>query len=258
MSNLAKLFDIKNKTAIVTGSARGNGKAIALGLAELGANVIGIDILSKELFKLSSLAKKNKLNIKTFVCDLNKSEDIINCLKAITKKNRKIDILINNAGVTYPESFFNYNIKKWEDTYNINLKAPFIISQQIACIMKKNKKGSIINITSLAQKFAFSNNPAYGSFKSALAILSKNMAMDLGKYNIRVNNIVPGYIKTNMTKKSFSNKKLFLERKNRSMLNRWGDSKDLIGAVVYLSTESSSFVTGQDIYIDGGWSNKGI
>ena len=90
MSNLTKLFDIKNKTAIVTGSARGNGKAIALGLAELGVNVIGIDILSKELSKLSSFAKKNQLNIKTFVCDLNKSEDIINCLKAITKKIGKL------------------------------------------------------------------------------------------------------------------------------------------------------------------------
>ena len=118
--------------------------------------------------------------------------------------------------------------------------------------------GSIINITSLAAEQGFPNNVAYVSSKGGLKQLTKAMAIDLAKKNIRVNSIGPGYVKTKMTEKSYSNSKKKLERVEKSILNRWGEPNDLIGIVIFLATKSSSFVTGTNIIVDGGLSIKGI
>jgi NAD(P)-dependent dehydrogenase (short-subunit alcohol dehydrogenase family) len=122
--------------------------------------------------------------------------------------------------------------------------------------LKKN--ASIINISSISSYFGFPNNPGYVSSKSGLSGLTRSLAYDFSKKNIRVNNIVPGYIRTEMTKKSFNNKKLFNLRKSSTLLNRWGNPKDIIGACTFLVSSSSSYITGADIVIDGGWSVKGI
>jgi len=124
--------------------------------------------------------------------------------------------------------------------------------------MKKRKSGIIINITSLNAEFAFPNNPAYVSFKGALKQLTKSLALDLGKFGIRVNNIGPGYFHTNMTKKSWASKGLKKQREEKTILGRWGEPKDLAGIIIFLTSKSSSYITGQDIYVDGGWSAKGL
>ena len=116
--------------------------------------------------------------------------------------------------------------------------------------------GSIVNITSLNSELAFPNNPAYVSMKGGLKQLTKSLALDLGKYNIRVNNIGPGYIKTNMTKNSWKNKRQEIE--DRTILGRWGEPKDLIGTAVFLLSPASDYITGQDIYVDGGYLTKGM
>jgi len=124
--------------------------------------------------------------------------------------------------------------------------------------MKKNKSGSIINITSLNAELAFPNNPAYVASKGGLKMLSKALARDWGIYGIRVNNLGPGYIKTDMTEASFNNKTTRKEREERTMLGRWGEVDDLIGPCVFLASDASEYITGQDIYIDGGWLGKGL
>ena len=175
----------------------------------------------------------------------------------IEAENEKIDILVNNAGVTYGNNLFEYNDSDWEKTYQVNLKAPYVLSKRIARIMK-GSGGSIINITSLNAEMAFPDNPAYVAMKGGLKQLTKSLACDLGKYNIRVNNVGPGYMRTEMTRKSWSNLKTYEERKNKTLLNRWGESSDLIGVTVFLSSDASSYITGQDIYVDGGWLIKGL
>jgi gluconate 5-dehydrogenase len=124
--------------------------------------------------------------------------------------------------------------------------------------MAKKKSGSIVNITSLAAELGFPDNPAYVAFKGALKQLTKSAAYDLSKFNIRVNSVGPGYIKTNMTAKSWDDKKMKKERSDRTMLGRWGKSEDLIGTVIFLSSDASSYITGQDFYVDGGWTAKGL
>ncbi len=116
--------------------------------------------------------------------------------------------------------------------------------------------GSIINITSLNAELAFPDNPAYVAFKGGLKQLTKSLALDLGKYNIRVNNIGPGYMRTNMTKKGWANNRKLIE--DRTILGRWGTPDDLIGTAIFLLSSASSYITGQDIYVDGGYLTKGL
>ena len=140
---------------------------------------------------------------------------------------------------------------------NVNLRAPFILSTRLVELMKK-KGGSIINITSLSAQLGFKNNVAYVASKGGLKLMSKALANDFAKLKIRVNNVGPGYIKTNMTLKSWKNKKLHKLRQNKTLLNRWGSSQDLVGTIIFLSSDASRYITGQDIYVDGGWLAKGI
>ena len=116
--------------------------------------------------------------------------------------------------------------------------------------------GSIINITSLNAELAFPDNPAYVAFKGGLKQLTKSLALDLGKYNIRVNNLGPGYIRTNMTKKGWANNRKKIEEK--TILGRWGEPKDLVGTIIFLLSNASSYITGQDIYVDGGYLVNGL
>tara|TARA_Y100001963_G_scaffold148814_1_gene227326 strand:+ start:1306 stop:2082 length:777 start_codon:yes stop_codon:yes gene_type:complete len=255
---LEAMFSLKGKTAIVTGASGGLGRHISTSLIESGAQVVLADIDKSGLSSLIDELESKNLKASKYVLDLTEKTEIVKFVAHIKEKYGKIDILINNAGVTYPHSFFEYPEKAWDMTYKINLWAPYELSRKVAEVMKENNSGSIINITSLNAELAFPNNPAYVTFKGALKQLSKSMALELGKYNIRVNNVGPGYMKTEMTKKSWSDPVIHEERKNKTVLNRWGTPEDLAGPIVFLASDASGYVTGQDIYVDGGWLIKGL
>ena len=228
------MFSVKNKVVIVTGSSGGNGSAIVKGLEKLGAIVEGGDLPSYDI----TIDKHRKLLVQQSL-----------------NHTGKIDGLINCAGITRGNNVFDYDDEDWENTYQVNLKAPFELSREVARYMK-NSGGSIINITSLNSELGFPNNPAYVAMKGGLKQLTKSLAVDLGKYNIRVNNVGPGYIKTNMTKQGWKNNRKEIE--DRTILGRWGRPEDLVGTIVFLLTSASSYITGQDIYVDGGYLTKGL
>ena len=228
------MFSVKNKVVIVTGSSGGNGGAIVKGLEKLGAIVEGGDLPSYDI----TTDKHRKLLVQQAL-----------------NHTGKIDGLINCAGITRGNNVFDYDDEDWENTYQVNLKAPFELSREVARYMK-NSGGSIINITSLNSELGFPNNPAYVAMKGGLKQLTKSLAVDLGKYNIRVNNVGPGYIKTNMTKQGWKNNRKEIE--DRTILGRWGEPEDLIGTIVFLLASASSYITGQDIYVDGGYLTKGL
>ena len=186
---------------------------------------------------------KNKVNeVSNFRKDLEELKDHnLATQKAVNKFSDNVD-----------------KVKVSIETYNVDLKAPYVLSKMVAEEMKKKSNGSIINITSLNSELAFPDNPAYITMKGGLKQLTKSLAYDLGKHNIRVNNVGPGYMKTNMTKKSWSDPKTYEERKNKTVLQRWGKPSDLIGITVFLASDASSYITGQDIYVDGGWLIKGL
>lgn len=252
-----KYFDINDKIVIVTGGARGNGLSIAKGLFDNGAKVVLVDINKQLLNK--AYENFNDINAIKILADINRPSDRKKIIDQTLKNFSKIDCLINNSGISISNSSEKYKSGDWEKTISTNLSSIFYLTQEVAKKMIKNKiEGSIINITSLGSSFGMPNNPAYVASKGGLKYLSKAMALDWGKYNIRVNNISPGYIQTTMTKKSFDNKKTRLDRSHRTMLNRWGKPEDLVGAAIFLISSESSYITGSDLIIDGGWTAKGL
>jgi len=192
-------------------------------------------------------------------CNITNEKSVKAIINQIFKKHKSIDVLINNAGITIPQNNQKeYSKKNWEKTLNVNLTGAFICSLAVIKHMKKNHYGSIINITSLNAEKAFPKNPAYMASKGGLKMLSKSLAKDYGKFGIRVNNLGPGYIKTKMTEKSFKNEKKRKERQKHTLLDRWGNMADLLGPCIFLASDASGYVTGQDLYVDGGWLVNGL
>jgi len=247
-------FSIKDKVIIVTGGG-GTGMASVLSqeLSNLDAHVYVIDIKFQNKTTVSN-------NFLTYVkCDITKKQKFEKICEKIFKKHKKIDVLINGAGVTFPESGKNfYSSENWEKTFSVNLTAAFDCSQSVIKYMIKNKSGSIINFTSINAEMAFPNNPAYVASKGGLKMLGKALAKDWGKFGIRVNSIGPGYMKTEMTQKSWNDPKRRRARTNRTLLNRWGEKDEIVGPCIFLSSEASRYITGQDIYVDGGWLTNGL
>ena len=223
------LFSVKDKVIIVTGANGGIGKCISDKLEKHGAVVTKADLPDYDVTN-------------------NKDLDLL-------ADQEQIHGLVNCAGVTYGNNLFDYADSDWENTYKVNLKSPYELTKRVAQVMKSTG-GSIINITSLNAELAFPDNPAYIAFKGGLKQLSKSLALDLGKYNIRVNNIGPGYIRTNMTKKGWAQNRKLIE--DRTILGRWGTPEDLVGTAIFLLSNASSYITGQDIYVDGGYLTKGL
>lgn len=245
------LFSIHNKVVIITGGGRGIGKLFTNEMWKRNAIIYSID-----KFFPNIISKENYFEIK---CDIVNMRQFDRICDQIFKKHGKIDILINNAGVTFPKKTdSNYPINKWEKTLKINLTAAFMCAQSVIKFMKKQKSGSIINMTSINAELGFPNNPAYIASKGGLKMLTKSFAKDYGKYGIRVNSLGPGYIKTDMTKKSFENKKTRIAREKQTLLGKWGNAFDLVGPCIFLSSDASKYVTGQDVYVDGGWLANGL
>ena len=248
MSN-RKLFDVSQKIVVVTGSAQGNGKVIADCFSDLGAIVCYADIQSDIKVKNDKCC--------SYTLDVSSLGQIDNFYNWILDKYGKVDVLINNAGVTLAATDdIREDIDRWDITHKTNTLGAYYLSVLISGLMSKGS--SIINITSLAAELGFQGNPAYIASKGALKQLSKALAYDFSSRGIRVNSIVPGYIKTNMTKSSFNDKKLKKIRDERIMLDRWGESSDLAGACIFLSSNAASYITGIDLPVDGGWLAKGM
>ena len=249
MSYLDSVFSLSGKVAVVTGATGGIGQAITLSLAEAGASkVYALDLENKSEWTNS--------NIENYSLDLRDELQINKFVEHIEQNHATgASILVNCAGVTFTNNFFDYSNSDWDTTYKVNLLAPYLLSKGLA---KNMHDGSIINITSLNAELAFPNNPAYVTTKHGLKGLTKSLALELGRKRIRVNNVGPGYIKTEMTKKSWSNDEIHNERKKKTFLNRWGTPTDIAGTVLFLASNASSYITGQDIYVDGGWTAKGL
>ena len=254
MKKNTNLFSLKNKVVLITGAGRGIGKYLAEQIVKQDAIVFSID---KKFQK--KIPKKIK-NIFEIECDITDQPKFKKVCSEIIKKKKRIDVLINNAGVSMAnkESGKMYEKDKWDKTIEINLTSHFVCSQEVIKYMKKQKNGSIINITSINAELGFPRNPAYVASKGGLKMLGKSLAKDWGKFGIRVNNLGPGYIRTDMTGKTYANKKLKLERAKHTMLRRWGEKEDLVGPCIFLASDASKYMTGQDVYVDGGWISNSL
>ena len=252
-----KKYNLKNKTALVTGAGKGLGRACAIALSEGGSNLIIISRTKKDLSEVSKIIKKNKSKCKTYVCDLTNYKEI----KKIINEQLRIDILINNAGNNIPEHFTKVKTKNMENLVKINTIAAFNVAQLCALKMieLKNRRkigASIINISSQMGHVGGPIRSVYNMNKFGLEGLTKGMAIDLAKYNIRVNSIAPTFVVTPMTRKFLKNKKFRKETLSNIPLGRFAEMSEISSAVVFLASDAASMITGTSLLVHGGWTAK--
>ena len=252
-----KKYNLKNKTAVVTGAGKGLGRACAIALAEAGANLVIISRTEKDLNEVSRKIKKLKSKCRSYVCDITNYNEI----KEIINKQPRIDILINNAGNNIPEHFTKVKTKDMEYVVKINTIATFNLAQLCALKMieTKNRKkigGSIINMSSQMGHVGGPIRSVYNMTKFGLEGLTKGMSIDLAKYNIRVNTVCPTFVVTPMTRKFFKSKRFKKEVIGNIPLGRFAELSDVATATVFLASDAASMITGTSLLVDGGWTAK--
>jgi len=248
MSYLESVFSMSGKVCLVTGASRGIGRSLADAFHNAGAVVFGVG-RSENANEEALWAYRQ--------CDVNNKEQLTRVLQDIVAIEGKLDVLVNAAGITSNNSTADSN-PSFVQMIQTNLIAVHEICLVASGYMKVSGGGSIINITSIGSELGFAGNPGYASSKGGLKMLTKALANDLAEFNIRVNNIAPGYIRTDMTKGSYENQTLNQDRVNRMIIKRWGEAGDLSGAAILLASDASSYITGIDLFIDGGWTAKGL
>mgnify|MGYP001177577773 FL=1 len=252
-----KKYNLKNKYSLVTGAGKGLGKACAIALAEAGSNLIIISRTKKDLDGVSKIIKKLKVKCKSYTCDVTNYNEI----KTIINKQPRIDVLVNNAGNNIPEHFTKVKTKNMEYLVKINTIACFNVAQLCALkmIRLKNRKkigASIINMSSQMGHVGGPIRSVYNMNKWGLEGLTKGMAVDLAKYNIRVNTVAPTFVVTPMTKKFLKNKKFRKDTLNNIPLGRFAEMSEIASTVVFLASDAASMIHGTSILVDGGWTAK--
>ena len=252
-----KKINLRNRIALVTGAGKGLGKATSIALAEAGAKVIIVSRTLSDLIKVEKLIKKTKGSCLKFECDVTD----INQFKDVLKKIKRLDILVNNAGNNRPEHFTQVKKENMEYLVELNMKAAFNVAQMCSqkMVELKNRKkvgGSIINMSSQLGKVGAPIRSVYNMTKFGLEGLTRGMALELGKYNIRVNTVCPTFVETPMVKAFFKNKKFKQQVLENIPLGRVAQEDDVSTAVAFLAADSSNSITGTSFMVDGGWTAK--
>ncbi|MCS7179921.1 MAG: SDR family oxidoreductase [bacterium] len=248
-----ELFNLEGEKAIVTGSSQGLGKEMAIALAEAGADIAIVDINLEKGKEVVEEIKKIGRESFFIKCDVSKEKEVENMVKAVKNKFKKIDILVNNAGIVNNFPAEEMELKEWEKIMDVDLTGVFICSQKVGKIMIEQKKGVIVNIASMSGIIV--NNPQpqchYNTAKAGVIMLTKSLAAEWAKYNIRVNAIAPGYMATDMVKRAFP--KYGKKWIPLIPMGRIGNPYEIKGPVVFLCSKASSYITGSVIVMDGGY-----
>jgi len=248
---MAISFDLTGKTALVTGANTGIGQAIAVALAEAGADVaVAGRSEPAETLALIAATGRKAVNIKA---DLSSTEPVQRVIDEAVAGLGKVDILVNNAGIIRRDDLLQFSEEDWDAVIDTNLKTLFFLSQAAAKGMVERGTGKIVNIASLLTFQGGIRVPSYAAAKSGVSGVTKAMANELAPKGVQVNAIAPGYITTNNTAALVAD-----ETRNRQILERiptgrWGKPEDIAGAAVFLASEASDYVTGQVLAVDGGW-----
>ena len=245
------MFDLKGRTALVTGASRGIGLAIADGLRDAGANVAGLG-------RTDPKEVKGARSWEYLRCDITRPDEFDAACQTVIEKMGGLNIYVHAAGQSLPLSDQSTQIQRFIDTVNVNLVSAYRCITKAAECISPNAEGSVIAISSIGALAGFPDNPGYVASKGGLSAMTRALAIDLGARNIRVNSIAPGYVHTQMTDASFQNREANKVRMKRMIIQRWGQPEDLVGAAVFFASSSSAYITGQELVIDGGWMAKGL
>ena len=247
------LFSLKNKRALVTGSSMGIGFAIAEGLGKAGATVILNARNAKRLEQARAALRRKRLKAFAYAFDVTDEAMVEQGVRDIENEVGAIDILVNNAGINRRAPLEEFPVEQWHELMNVNLHAVFYVSKTAARRMIRRQRGKIINIGSLLAERARASIAPYAASKAAIKMFTKAMAVEWARYNIQINSIGPGYFITEMNRPLVRDKKFSAWVKEKTPARRWGEPRELVGAAVFFASKASDFVTGQTLYVDGGW-----
>ena len=245
---------LKEKTALVTGSSRGVGRAVALGFAKEGANIV-VNYTSNEKAANEVVEAIQAMGSKAVAmkADVAQKSDVENLIKTAVETFGRLDILVNNAGFTRPAMMIKMAEEQWDEVVDIHLKGAFLCSQAAALQMKEQNSGKIINVTSVAGLVGTVGQINYSAAKGGILSMTKSIARELARYNVCANVISLGIVATDMTEKIRSDEKLKEIYMNRILLRRFAEPDDISPAFVFLGSDESNYITGQLLCVDGGY-----
>ena len=250
---------LNNKVAIVTGSNRGIGKGLAEAFAKAGASVVvnypsnQSDIFREEACEVVENIKASGSEAIAVEADVVIKAEVENLVSKAVEEFGKIDVLVNNAGFIRPAMMLKMTEDEWDQVVDIHLKAPFLCSQAAARVMKEQKSGKIINVTSVAGIMGTVGQVNYSAAKGGILSMTKSQARELARYNICVNAVSLGVVATDMTLKIRTDEKLKETYMNRILLGRFAETKDISPAFIFLASDESNYMTGQLLCVDGGY-----
>ena len=246
------LFDLSGRVALVTGSSRGIGLALARGLADAGATIVLNGVDTERLARTVAACRAEGCAAHSAAFDVTQPDAAAEAVARVEQTVGPIEILVNNAGLQMRHPLEEFPIEEWDRLLAVNVTGVFVVSQAVARRMIPRGRGKIISIGSMQSELARPTIAPYTATKGALKNLVKGMCVDWAKYGIQSNGLGPGYFVTEMTRPLVENAEFDAWLKNRTPARRWGRVDELIGAVVFLASDASSFVNGQMLYVDGG------
>lgn len=255
-NEVAALFDLRGRQAVVTGGSRGIGAAIAYALGKAGAKLILV-ATGKGLSECADKLKSDGVDVaRTLAADLASHAGISKLADALGNSGEPIDILVNCAGVNLRQSFAEVTPQTWDTHMLVHLAAPFFLTQALAPGMKQRGWGRIINIASLQSYRAFANSAPYGAAKGGIVQLTRAIAQEWSRHGITCNAIGPGFFPTRLTSAVFDDERLAARHAEQTAAGRNGAMADLYGVAVFLASNASAYITGQTIMLDGGYTAK--
>ncbi len=252
-SGILEKFSLAGKIALVTGASRGIGQALAIGLAEAGADMALVARTQVALNETASRARELGRRALVIPADVSQISTIHDVVDRVMQEYGRIDILVNAAGTQARKPILEMKEEDWETVESLNLKAVYFCSQAVAPHMIDQGKGKIINICSLTSTIGIANVSVYAATKGGVLSMTRSMAVEWSRHGINVNAIAPGYFKTEMTRRLQDDPERNAWIVSRTPMGRWGELSDLKGTVVFLASAASDFITGQLLNVDGGW-----
>jgi 2-deoxy-D-gluconate 3-dehydrogenase len=254
---MAQIIDLSGKTALVTGARRGLGRAIAVGLAEAGAEVIGVSAAQEEAG--SEVEQLIESMGRAFIgrrCDLSDRAALYELLAWLTEERRQVDILVNNAGMISRHPAAEHGDEQWDRVLEVNLSSPFILARELGRQMVERRSGKIIFTASLLSFQGGITVPSYTASKSAIAGLTRALANEWAGHGVNVNAIAPGYMETDNTEALRHDPVRSRAILERIPAGRWGTAEDVAGAAVFLASRSADYIHGTVLTVDGGWMGR--
>jgi len=249
--SVANLFRLEGKVALVTGASSGIGLAIAEALAAAGAKVV---LVARRATELAAAAKKIGTAAAALPCDLADRQALFECAARAPSCFGAPDIVVNAAGVNIRRPMLEITERDWDETMRINLEAPFFLAQKLAPAMIARRWGRILNVASLQSVRAFNNSGPYGASKGGLAQLTRAQAEAWSRHGVNANAIAPGFFATPLTAPVVYDPARWQAMADKTFIGRNGELADLVGTAVYLCSPASDYVTGQTLFVDGGFS----